>query len=275
MRSVLALLALLLFGGVAEAQNQQPAIYVSGGGSGSGSGSVTSISAGLGVNVTAGTCATGSITTSGTLSSCLPVNPQTTNYTLQNTDGSSVVTMSGAGLTLTIEQPTSSGNFAANWSTTILNIGTAYTTVALDSGVTATLKGCPPLGGFGIPPGAALLLGSDGTNYACQLVPGPPSWRTVSGTTDALTPGDCGNGVIYTNAGAVTVTLPNNFPPMCSVAAIQRGAGKVSPSAAAGASILANPHSFTGTFGVNSVIGLTVITNGGSTAAWLLTGDGA
>lgn len=260
---------------VAAFGNSPGAQTVGGGGSGGSGGTVTSVGASLGLATQAGTCASGTITSTGVLSACLGTNPQTTSYTLLNSDGSKVVTMNGNSLTLTIGQATASGNFANGWATTILNRGSnanALPAVTIANSGSSTLNGCPAV--FAIAVGASLSLASDGTNYDCALNPGAPTWRAVSGTTDTLVPGDCGNGVNYTSASAVTVTLPNNFVPMCSIALTQAGAGKVSPTAAAGGSILTNPHSFTGTFGQNAVIGVTVITNGGTTAAWDLTGDG-
>lgn len=98
---------------------------------------------------------------------------------------------------------------------------------------------------------------------------------TTSGGCTGFSTGDCGTFIRFTNAGAVTVTVPNSLPVGCQVAFEQDGAGKVSLSAASGATIH-SAHSFTGTVGQFGVIGISVYLNsGGSAATAVLTGDGA
>jgi hypothetical protein len=98
---------------------------------------------------------------------------------------------------------------------------------------------------------------------------------TQAGTTYTLASTDCGTKVLFTNASAVTVTLPNSLSIGCQIALAQYGASKVSVSAASGAT-LNSPHSYTGTYAEYSTIGVSVDQNSGGTAAvWAFTGDGS
>jgi hypothetical protein len=98
---------------------------------------------------------------------------------------------------------------------------------------------------------------------------------TQAGTTYTLQSTDCGTKILFTNASAVTVTLPDSLSVGCEVAIAQYGASKVSVSAAAGAT-LESPHSYTGTFAEYSTIGVTVDKNsGGASAIWSFSGDGS
>jgi hypothetical protein len=102
--------------------------------------------------------------------------------------------------------------------------------------------------------------------------------RTVSGTTDTLAATDCGTTVQYTSGSSVAVTLPNNVvagPPYCFVNIVQEGAGQITFSAAAGATLV-SAHSYTKTFGIHAGVTVGVTANSGGTAAeWTLFGDGA
>jgi len=98
---------------------------------------------------------------------------------------------------------------------------------------------------------------------------------TQSGASYTLAAGDCGTLVRFTNAGAVTATLPNSLVAGCTVALEQAGAGQVTLSAGAGAA-LHSAHSYSKTFGQYSVVGVTVDGNsGGASAVYIMTGDGA
>jgi hypothetical protein len=87
-----------------------------------------------------------------------------------------------------------------------------------------------------------------------------------SGTTDTLAAGDCGTTIEYTSASAVTVTAPNSLVIGCHIAIVQGGAGQVTVSAGASATLV-SAHSYTKTFGQNAGIGLSVIENAGGSAA--------
>lgn len=96
-----------------------------------------------------------------------------------------------------------------------------------------------------------------------------------SGTTDTLAGTDTGLTIAYTNASAVTVTLPNSLGVGFACSILQAGAGTVTFSAASGATIH-NAHAYTGTAGQWAEMALTVYTNsGGTSAVYILVGDGA
>lgn len=98
---------------------------------------------------------------------------------------------------------------------------------------------------------------------------------TQAGTTYTLTSTDCGTLIRTTSNSAVTVTAPNNLAVGCEVAIAQIGAGQVTVSAAAGATV-ASAHSFTKTFGQSAMIGLAIDANsGGAAAHYIFSGDGA
>lgn len=98
---------------------------------------------------------------------------------------------------------------------------------------------------------------------------------TQSGTTYTLAATDCGTTLRFTSATAVTLTLPASLSAGCSVGIVQAGAGQVSFTAGSGASLV-NRQSFTKTAGQWALMGLTIDTNaGGSAAHYVLTGDGA
>jgi hypothetical protein len=100
--------------------------------------------------------------------------------------------------------------------------------------------------------------------------------RIVSGTTDTFAASDCGKTIHFTSASTITVTLPNNITTLeCTVTVIQEGAGQITFSAAAGAT-LHNRSSFTKTAGQWGVVDIILNTNsGGTSAVYTLAGDGA
>lgn len=157
------------------------------------SATVTSITAGLGQSTVAGTCGSGSITTSGTIAACNAVNTQTGNYSVVNGDGFKTVNCNAAGgCTFTVPQATASGNFAAGW-------GACFTsqlgTVTL-SPTTSTIYGA----GTSFVAGQTECLQSDGTNY---LGTGGASPNTVTGVLTS-TSGQVEAVRVVTAAGAVT-----------------------------------------------------------------------
>jgi len=104
-----------------------------------GVGTVTSITAGEGVDLD-GTCGSGSTTTTGTLSSCTNINPQTgTTYTVLATDCGKQITLSNASaVAVTLPQAGSGGDFAAGCKIGFTNLGAGAVTI---TPTTSTIDG--------------------------------------------------------------------------------------------------------------------------------------
>lgn len=221
--------------------------------------------------------------------------------------GDVLVQFSGLGYGATGYSSSNRGAFsltaAENWSDTAqgskFTLSTTPNTTAApaihlivdnDGGViiAADASGAPPTGGSK----GAGTINTTGSYYinnvALPTVGGTNTWTgtqtfgsiigTVvarSGTTDTLAAGDCGKTIEYTSASAVTVTAPNSLVIGCHIAIVQGGAGQVTISAGASATLV-SAHSYTKTFGQSAGIGLSVIENsGGSAAKYFLFGDGA
>lgn len=82
-----------------------------------------------------------------------------------------------------------------------------------------------------------VLLSVDTLAARARLVP----VRTAAGTTDSLLAADAGGAIHYTNASAITVTIPTNattaIPVGTTVLLRQYGAGAVAVSAASGVTL--------------------------------------
>lgn len=100
------------------------------------------------------------------------------------------------------------------------------------------------------------------------------SISTQSGTSYALQESDLGTRIRFTSNSAVTVTLPNSMEAGFNVICIQVGTATVTFSAAGGAALLSRIGA-TGTAGQYSEVSLTVDSNAGNAAQWILSGDGA
>lgn len=100
---------------------------------------------------------------------------------------------------------------------------------------------------------------------------------TQAGTTYTFAAADCGTEVTFSNAGAVTTTIPVTLPAGCNIAALQLGAGKVSVNGSAVTpATLHSAHTYTGTSAQYAIIGINIEANaGGSAAIAILTGDGS
>lgn len=94
-----------------------------------------------------------------------------------------------------------------------------------------------------------------------------------SGTTYTFASTDCGTTVRFTNAAAVTATIPQGLPVGCSFAVEQTtSAGQVSVNGSAVTpATLHSAHSYTKTFGQWAIIGVFIE----STNVAIVTGDGA
>lgn len=101
------------------------------------------------------------------------------------------------------------------------------------------------------------------------------SITTQLGTTYTFAATDCGTEVTFSNAGAVTATIPQTLPAGCNIAVAQLGAGKVSVNGSAVTpATLHSAHSYTGTAAQYSIIGINIY-SAGTPALAILTGDGA
>lgn len=175
---------------------------------------------------------------------------------------------------------------------TTLNGGTTVLErlrIANDGGITVNdISGTAPTGGSKGPGSINVTTGYYINNVALPTLASTNAWSgtqtfgaiigTVvarSGTTDTLAATDCGTTIEYTSASAVTVTAPSSLVIGCHIAIVQGGAGQVTISPGASATLV-SAHSYTKTFGQNAGIGLSVIENaGGSAAKYFLFGDGA
>jgi len=96
--------------------------------------------------------------------------------------------------------------------------------------------------------------------------------RTVSGTSDTFVLADANNVVEYTNAGAVTATIPTNasvaFPIGTFIEMHQAGAGAVTPTAAGGVTLDVR-SGFSVSAGQYAIMGIRKV----ATDTWRLTGD--
>lgn len=101
------------------------------------------------------------------------------------------------------------------------------------------------------------------------------SVSTQVGTSYTLSANDCGTTVRFTASSSITLTTLNSLPTGCSVAVEQAGAGQITVSAGSGTTLVSS-HGFTKSYGQYAILGLFVDTNtSGSSANFILTGDGA
>lgn len=265
----------------------------SGGGGGGGSGTVTSIATTCGVSG-------GTIATTGTISSTATQrNTTATSDTITSTDCGNVVTENNAS---PVAVAITTAGFATGNYFTIKNKGAGLATYTPSSG---TINGNATIA-CAQNQSADIIF--DGTNYlalgnTCQLgtaalqntgtsganlpfLNGINTWAgaqtfgnvfgtvtTQSGTTYTLASTDCGTEVAFTNAAAVTVTIPATLTTGCNIAILQTtAAGQVTVTGTAvSAATLHSAHSYTKTFGQWGIIGINIYTTGVA----ILTGDGA
>lgn len=97
------------------------------------------------------------------------------------------------------------------------------------------------------------------------------TFNDQTGTTYTVVSGDSGKTLTFTNASAVTVTLPNNMPIGWTAECVQGGAGQVSFT---GGGTIQNRSSQTKIAGQYGSVRLVVVTNaGGTSAVYNLAGD--
>lgn len=166
--------------------------------------------------------------------------------------------------------------FAANSYLTVCNINAGLATITPFSGTIGGAATFPLPGGSAQFPNCVQFV-SDGTNYeiASQGTFGPLYGvvTTQSGTTYTLTATDCGTEIAFTNASAVTVTIPAALTTGCNISILQTTAsGQVTVTGTAvSAATLHSAHTYTKTFGQWAVIAINIYTTGVA----ILTGDGA
>lgn len=95
-----------------------------------------------------------------------------------------------------------------------------------------------------------------------------------TGTSYTLQASDAGKIVELTNAGAIALTVPNNFDEGFACTIVQGGAGQVTV-ASTGSGTVVNRQSHTKTAGTNAMAALYVRSNTGTDAVWVLGGDTA
>lgn len=309
-RSLSALLALALCGTVyAQGVPNFGSLGVPNGGpasgGGGGSGTVTNIATSCGVSG-------GPITTTGTISATLTARDNTaTTDTLVTGDCGTVVTESNASaVAVGIAQAGTTG-FATGFYVTVKNKGAGLVTITpttstIDGNATVTIKQNQSLDLYSDGTNYQTLPGRL-TNAACAdltnagtacpaatgtsgatlpFLNGTNTWSgtqtfgsvfgtvtTQAGTTYTLAASDCGTEVVFTNAAAVTVTIPAALTTGCNIAILQTtAAGQVTVTGTAvSAATLHSAHSYTKTFGQWAIIGINIETTGVA----ILTGDGA
>lgn len=265
-------------------------------------GTVTSIATSCGISG-------GPITATGTISSnSNPTVQSGSNYAFLTGDCGSIVYLSnGSNQIPTIPQAGTTG-FATGWYVEACNIGAGTQTI---TPATSTIGGAAtfvlPAGSAAAP--KCVGINSDGTNYKLDLtgpytigtaasaatgtsgatlpfLNGINTWSgtqtfgtvigtvsTQSGTTYTIVAADCGTMVRFTNAAAVTVTIPQGLATGCNIAIEQTtAAGQVAVNGSAVTpATLHSAHSYTKTFGQWAIIGVSIE----SSNVAILTGDGA
>jgi hypothetical protein len=217
-----------------------------------------------------------------------------------NADGSTndsgkLLTATAAGVTFHLPAPSAPGTsgYAFQYdgtnsysvdtpSGTITGGGCPGTPAATLSGLTVSISVTPTgVGGAWMcTPFGAGVAGANGGNNSWT---GPNFFNAASlyssGNVQTgsytLAATDCGHTVIVNSASPVNVTTLNSLPLNCTVAIVQSGAGQVTVVNGAGATFN-SVNSFTKTKAQWAIIGLTVDSNaGGSAAHFVLSGDGA
>lgn len=235
-----------------------------------------------------------------TYTSGVPVSSQTgANYPFASTDFGSLINLSNAANQAPTIAQAGTGGFTANWFVAACNTGAGTQTI---TPTTSTIGGASTYvlrAGSSAAPVCVFII-SDGTNYQIMpfaaaavgtsgatlpLLNGTNTWSgtqtfgtvdgtvtTQSGTTYTLTAADCGTMVRFTNASAVTVTIPQGLAVGCNIAIEQAGAGQVAVNGSAVTpATLHSAHSYTKTSAQWAIIGISIE----STNVAILTGDGA
>ncbi|MGH6889813.1 MAG: hypothetical protein ACREHF_11575 [Rhizomicrobium sp.] len=112
---------------------------------------------------------------------------------------------------------------------------------------------------------ASIVVGATALAFA-EVANGLGAVTTLTAASYTLQPGDNNSTIVFSNASAVAVTLPNSLPVGFRAKLIQGGAGQVSVSAGSGAS-LDTPNQ-SSTPGQYATLDCFVTANAGSAAVW-------
>ena len=209
-----------------------------------------------------------SVTNTGTGNNVLATSPTLTTPTLGVASATTInkvtLTAPATGSTLTIlDGKTLTANntltFAGTDSST-LNIGAGGTLATAAFQATGTSGGTLPF-----------LNGTNTWSNAQTFSEVLGTVSTQSGTTYTLAATDCGTEIVFSNASAITVTIPATLVTGCNIALLQSAAGKVSVNGSAVTpATLHSAHSYTGTSAQWAIIGINIEATGTA----ILTGDG-
>lgn len=132
------------------------------------------------------------------------VNAQTgTSYTIQTTDRAKLITATNSNAQAYTLPQADSSNFPDGWYTTIANTGSGTVTI---TPATSTLDG---LATYTLIPGEIIRINSDGTNYQIGAIGlKNPGVNAQTGTSYTVLTSDRNALVTFSNASAVTVSLP-------------------------------------------------------------------
>lgn len=222
---------------------------------GIGSAGVTSVAAGLGLTTTPGTCNTGSITVTGTISECMAPNVKTGAYTIANTDQHSLLVFNSASsANFGLPQAGGGGNFLKGWSVCFENINTGLLTI---TPATSTIDGG---GALNLAQNQGLCVYSDGSNYFTNRGIGSGGAVSITSLSSNLvfTPSP------LTGSGTGAITTPINPQTGTTYAVVAADGGKLIEVSNAAAIAISLPVASTSGFGAGWG---TAIMNTGTTLA--------
>lgn len=157
----------------------------------------------------------------------------------------------------------------------VFNAGTdrnGLTDTWVEVGYSITNSGLPGNYWTGVPgaatPGPTGPTGSDGTDGNLIAV----IFNNQTGTTYLTQDSDQGKVVNITNSSSITTTLHNTAPVGFSCSVVQGGTGVITFVAESGGALL-NRAAHTKTAGRYAAVSFVVLSNAGSAAQWLMSGD--
>jgi len=201
---------------------------------------------------------------------------QAINSTIQNAGSAITANMAGqtvllGAFTYTLAQAGTTG-FPTNWGTCLLN--NSSTGNATVNATTSTFVSATYTAQLVLAPGGWACPTSDGANYQTAAERGNPIVANAASSPYTFSIADCGTTQRFTTATALSVTLPNNLYPACSIDVIQGGAGQLTFTPQAGAALISY-DTYTKTAGQGAGVTLRIGANTGGAAQWYLFGRGA